>query len=291
MEFGLLEITCGFSVVLLFLQYLYFSYYKFWKIRGVKGPTPAPFFGTFKDVYILKCSMLEQLQKYYNMFPNEPLVGLFARTTPVLMIKDPDIIKEILIKDFSQWMYRNRKIHEKTEPLSQHLVSLEPKSWKPLRTKLSPIFTSGKLKEMFYVINECGDHLSAHLENLTGKPVEVRDLTAKFTTDVIGNCAFGLEMNALADEKSAFREIGRKLFKLDWLRLVKISVREHFPTLFGYLYPVFKEKTMTNFFVSTLKDTIDYREKNNIRRNDFVDNLRDLKKTTTKIGDMGKIHK
>lgn len=62
---------------------------------------------------------------------------------------------------------------------------------------MTPIFTSGKMKMMFDIVNSIGDHLVEVVgkDVQKSKTVEVRTWAARFTADVIGNVAFGLECN------------------------------------------------------------------------------------------------
>ena len=43
------------------------------------------------------------------------------------------------------------------EPLKSMLTSVEGPAWKNLRSILTPAFTSGKLKNMMYIMHEAGD--------------------------------------------------------------------------------------------------------------------------------------
>ncbi|XP_011689080.1 PREDICTED: probable cytochrome P450 6a14 [Wasmannia auropunctata] len=285
---GPFEILCGIAAVVLALYYFLTSTFDFWKSRGVSGPRPIPGFGNFKDVMFNKISIGDYFTKEYNAYKDEPFFGIFARKTPMLIVKDLELIKDVLIKDFTKFADRGHPIFEKAEPLSQHLFSLEPKRWRPLRIKLSPVFTSGKLKEMFCLISECADNLIQYMEKIasTGEPVECRELTAKYTTDVIGSCAFGIDMNALSDEDSEFRKMGRKVFTPTWRTFLRISIRQVFPWLynmFGYVLP---QTDVTKFFTRVIVENMEYRETNNITRNDFIDVLRELKKHPDKLGDI-----
>lgn len=177
------------------------------------------------------------------------------------------------------------------DPLSQHLFALEPKRWRPLRTRLSPVFTSGKLKEMFSLITQCADRLERYIEKLAGKnePIECRELTAKYTTDVIGTCAFGIEMNALSDKDSEFRKMGRLVFAPTWTNILRRRMKQFLPSwlcdILSYILP----KTEVNkFFTHVVVETMDYRDANNIVRHDFIDTLRELKKHPEKISNIGK---
>lgn len=285
----LTEIVIGVSVLLLGVYYWLTSNYDFWRSRGVPGPVPMPFFGNLSDVFFGRLSLGEYLKKAYDDNPREPVFGIYMRRDPVLVLRDPDMIKDVLIKDFSSFSDRGLKTFARAEPLSQHLVNLESARWRPLRNKLSPVFTSGKLKKMFYILLECGDHLDEYLEKLSAKdePVECRELTAKFTTDVIGTCAFGLQMNALADEDSEFRKMGRDIFTPDWWKIVKFRIRDFIPWLYSLLGPLFVDRKMVNFFMKVMKDSVSYRKNNNIVRHDFIDLIMELRDNPDKLGDIG----
>jgi cytochrome P450 family 6 len=74
-----------------------------------------------------------------------------------------------------------------TNPLEGHLFMLNGETWRTLRNKLSPTFTSGKLKGMYPLMMDCGDLLMKGIEKrMTGGEVEVVDLLECFTIDVIG---------------------------------------------------------------------------------------------------------
>jgi len=155
--------------------------------------------------------------------------------------------------------------------------------------KLSPVFTSGKLKEMFSLISECADHLVQYMEKVasSNESVECRELTAKYTTDVIGSCAFGIEMNALSNKDSEFREMGRKVFAPTWKNIFRQRLRQFFPGLYRMLGYILSQTDITKFFTRVIVETMQYRETNNIFRHDFIDVLRELKKHPDKLSDIG----
>lgn len=103
------EILCGIAAVIIALYYFLTLNFDFWKSRGIRGPQPIPIFGNFKDMLFHKISPGDFVTEIYNAYKDEPMIGIFARTTPILIIKDPDLIKNVLIKDFS--VFANRGIH------------------------------------------------------------------------------------------------------------------------------------------------------------------------------------
>lgn len=285
------EILCGIIAVILALYYFFTSTFDFWKSRGVPGPRPIPVFGTFKDVLLKKISLGDYVTKVYNEYKDEPFIGIFFMRTPILIVKDLEIMKDIFIKDFSTFADRGFTTHEKAEPLSQNLFNLEPERWRPLRPKLTPFFTSRKMKEMFLLISECSDHLIDHVDklvrrNVTNEPIECLELTAKYTTDCIGSCTFGIEMNTLSNEESEFRRIGRDVFHQPWTDLLRARIKNFSPLLYDILGYILPDTEITKFFISLVTDSMKYRDKNNIVRHDFIDMLRELKKNSSKMNNI-----
>lgn len=58
------------------------------------------------------------------------------------------------------------------------------------------------------ISNELVDILDKHAVNKD--IVEMKEILARFTTDVISSCAFGLETSSLKNPNAVFREMGRK---------------------------------------------------------------------------------
>lgn len=89
------------DTVLILLYYYSKSKLEYWEKRGVKGPKPLPFVGNYKDVFLGKASVSDSFEDAYNNFKDEQVVGLYVGHTPLLVLRDPEIIKTVLIKDFS----------------------------------------------------------------------------------------------------------------------------------------------------------------------------------------------
>lgn len=103
---GYFEILCGIAAVMVVLYYYITRNYNFWKSRGVPGPKPTPPFGNMREIMFATRSTNEYLTEIYHEYKDEPMVGLFMRTTPILVLKDPELIKDVLIKDFSKFAHR-----------------------------------------------------------------------------------------------------------------------------------------------------------------------------------------
>jgi len=114
---GLFEILCGIAVVIFALYYYLTLNFDFWKLRGVRGPRPT--FGNFKDIIFGKISIGDFSTKIYNAYKNEKMIGIFVGTTTVLIVKDLDLIKDVLIEDFSIFASRGLTTLEKVRILKK----------------------------------------------------------------------------------------------------------------------------------------------------------------------------
>nr|XP_033329019.1 cytochrome P450 6A1-like [Megalopta genalis] len=283
-----LQILSAIALVFVAVYYYLTSSFDFWKSKDVPGPDPIPVFGNTKDVFFRKKHLGVYIRQLYEKYKNEPLIGIFINSTPNAIVCDMDLIKDVLIKDFSVFDHRGVVINGKVEPLSEHIFNLEAKRWRPLRTRLSPVFTSGKLKEMFHLIMECSEHLEKYLVKLEkeGVPIECREVAARFTTDVIGSCAFGINVNALSNEESEFRRMGKKVFSTSLWDTLRFTFREFLPKLYFFIMSLQPYSHLTSFFVRVVSDTIKYREENNVIRPDFVNMLIELRNHPEKLQDI-----
>lgn len=165
------------------------------------------------------------------------------------------------------------------DPLSAHLFNLEGKKWKSLRAKLTPAFSSVKLKRMFYLLAECNEKFQKLIDasSRTDQPLEIRELAAKFTIDVIGSCAFGIQMNALTDEESEFHRAAKKLSKPSYKTTLWRMLRTAIPKLYKLLGVQVIDPGVTKFFKTVVSQMINQRQEHLVKRHDFMDLLIELK--------------
>jgi cytochrome P450 len=98
-------------------------------------------------------------------------------------ISDSNLIKFV---DLS-WS-KNSFIFAITLFVFKSLLSLDGQEWRERRVKMTPIFTSGKMKMMFETVDSISDKLVDVFEKDDdgSREFDVREWTSKFTTDVIG---------------------------------------------------------------------------------------------------------
>jgi cytochrome P450 len=159
------------SVITAILIGLYFYVtrnFKFWHKLGIPYVKPTPFVGNLKECVLLKTTTAEQLQNIYNEHSNKPYVGIFSFDNPSLLIRDVELVKNILVKDFQNFMDRTLSIELKFDPLFGNVLSsLKGQLWRHLRTNLTPVFTSSNMKKMFYLVDTCSKELADCLGKAT----------------------------------------------------------------------------------------------------------------------------
>lgn len=264
-----------------FVIYLINKYLlSYWSRNGFKQLEPTFFVGDIAKVFMLKKSMGEYFQEVYEQHKQHKAVGLYFSYRPALLVNDPEVIQDMLIRDFASFHDRPFHVDEENDPLSGHLFSLSGQKWRDLRIKLSPTFTSGKLKGMFPIIKNCGQVLDEYLvKNVKAgnDVIEFRDLLARYTTNIISSVAFGIENDCINEPEHIFRKMGAKIFQPS-LKMAIIGILFVFtPKIFKYIKVKGSEKVVEDFIFSVVNQTIDHREKNNISRNDFMQLLIQLK--------------
>lgn len=269
--------------VLSAFYYLIQKRYSFWLRRGVPFIKPIFPYGNLKDVG-KKFHSCELLMRFYNENKHRgPFVGLYFFFSPVVLLTDLNLIKNVMSKDFAVFHERHFYHNEKDDPLSAHLFAIDGSKWKNLRTKLTPTFTSGKMKFMFNTVLEIGERLSDRLNVVVSEAdnqcaeVEIKNYWARYTTDVIGSCAFGLECNTLNDKDAIFREMGRQVFEEPRRSMgaqLLVSQMKELANFFGVKQLPDKP---AEFFLNIVKETLAYRQSNKTERKDFMHLLIDLK--------------
>ncbi|XP_017479502.1 PREDICTED: cytochrome P450 6g1-like [Rhagoletis zephyria] len=210
-------------------------------------------------------------------------VGIYILNKPALVLREPELIKSVLIKEFQKFANRFAACDPHGDPLaSNNLFFVRNPQWRELRTRISPVFTSGKIKQMYTLMTEIGSELESHLlkHTKTGNTynTEIKEVCALFTTDVIASIAFGIHANSLKNPDGEFRTHGRKFVNFTPGRALSFIIAFFYPNWVS----TFKVKVFTAEFSSFLRNTINHvmieREKTGTIRNDLIDVLLDLKK-------------
>ncbi|XP_057660420.1 probable cytochrome P450 6a20 isoform X3 [Diorhabda carinulata] len=270
-------------LIVILAVYLYIKWiYSHWKRTGLQQIEPNFLYGNVKNTILGRISIGDLYKNFYAEFKSMGLKhgGIYEFLTPAYVPIDTEIIKCILQKDFNHFMNHGEYVNEELDPLTGHLLALENERWKKLRGKLTPTFTSGKMKMMFPTMVTCTEGLIDILKDYAKiqDGVDIKDVLQRFTTDIIGSAAFGLDCNSLKDPNSEFMEFGRKIFRGSRIRSLKRMICNNLPKSFlSFIRFKRTDRSIEDFFMGVVRSTVDYRESNNIHRRDFMHLLLQLK--------------
>jgi len=147
--------------------------------------------------------------------------------------------------------------------------------WRTMRQKLSPGFTSGKLKDTHDQIKDCIDQLINVIDEklINCDHFELRELVGNFSTDVIGMSAFGLKLDTIKNGNEDFRKFGKKIFQADFKQLFVQAMLLLCPKLVLTLKLKQFPEDAAEFYGSMFRDVLEFRDRNNIVRNDVTQTL------------------
>ncbi|CAF4823385.1 unnamed protein product [Pieris macdunnoughi] len=272
-------VLCG--ILYIYLRQVYSRFSK----HGVKYIKPLPILGNMAPTLLRKCHFVEDLENYYRKFPEERFVGRFEFMVPTVLVRDLDLMKKVTIKDFENFMDHRGFADEAVEPIfARNLFTLKGDEWKDMRSTLSPAFTSSKIRVMVPFMEEVGNQMMALLKKKIeangGKAIEVdvKDLTTRYSNDVIATCAFGLKVDSYVEENNKFYEMGKIAASFKLRQMLMFMAYSAFPALVKKLKLTLFSKETTNFFITLVKDTMHAREVNHIIRPDMIHLLMEAKK-------------
>ncbi|CAH2094094.1 unnamed protein product [Euphydryas editha] len=269
-------------LLVLFATIIFFKFYllikdnfNYWKKKNVPHLPPKLLFGNCSDYILFKKNYQLVVNEICEQFPNEPYVGAFFGTKPVLIVKDPNLVKLVLAKDFYYFSGRENTDYAHKEAITANLFFNGGDKWKVLRQNLTPLFTSAKLKNMFHLIKVCTKEFETFLEEElnVSEEIDVKSTFARFTMECIMNCAFGLRANTFKRDIAfnPFTTIGGKIFETSPINQLKIYLRAIWPSLFyGLGFKLFDEK-IDDFFNNLFTEACKRRSVQESTRNDFVD--------------------
>lgn len=156
-----------FVVCVIVLAYIYLTKsHSYWKKRGVKSVPEPNIFGNFSDCLFVRKPLRDFLSDVYFVGEGEKFIGFYVFDKPFLILRDPEAIKNVLVRDFKNFANRCVAPNHSDYIGSVNIFSLRNPAWKVLRQRLSPTFTSSKLKNMLDLIIETGVDLDTHLQTI-----------------------------------------------------------------------------------------------------------------------------
>ena len=267
----------------------------YWRRHGVpEDPGYFPFGSKMSfDILRRKVPLVKSTENVYKAFPDAAFVGIYGIFGSLsLIIRDLDLAKRILIKDFDYFSERRPHVKVGTDRLDPHsknnrylanmLIELQGDKWKRTRASLTPIFTSAKLKTMVPLIHAVANHCDNFLEKSAAdkKEFEAGDVMRSLACDIIISTGFGYESNSFLDPENLFKENAEKISPRN--NTLKNTFAgflfQFFPRLFGWSGLSILNISAEDFFAKAILKEIKERKVSGEKRNDFIDISLDILK-------------
>ncbi|XP_077994525.1 cytochrome P450 3A24-like isoform X2 [Glandiceps talaboti] len=202
---------------------------------------------------------LERIQTYGKVY------GEFFGGTPTLVVADLDMLRQILVKNFSSFPNR-RSSALRNKPLDAGLGVLQNEQWKNVRTSLTPAFSGSKMRAMSSLLNYIADGLIRNLDiqEKEDKAFDCKDLLGKYVMDSVISTGFGIDIDSQSVPDHPFVTNVQKAMKFKLTDPVFV-IAFFFPFLspiLNYFDIIMFPKDARDYLLKVVDETVE------LRRND-----------------------
>lgn len=259
------------AVTVCVLWYLYASRKRnYWKNQNVPSEPFALIFGPSTKIFYKPIHAIdaERYKKYGRFF------GVFESNKLILFAAEPELVKQVMVKDFPS--LPNRRSFALYDPLLDNMMSIAPvEQWRKIRPAASPAFSTGKLRKMNSLIEDCAVATSEHLKKAASnqEDIDVKQFFGHYTLDVIARCAFATRLDSHSDQTNEFVTKTRQAFS------GRITPRLFFFFLFPGIAKMLRLRPFNSdiflYFKQICQNIIKGRKHNQSRHEDFLQLMMD----------------
>ena len=261
--------------IVILLYYFDRKQFTYWKDKGIPQlDNQTILIGDVKDVVLQR----KPIARFYGdscvPFKLSPIVGVYFSYRPLIIINNVELAKTILSTDFHNFHDRGIFIDPTIDPLTENLFCLPGEKWKSLRQKMTPLFSTSKLKMMLPIIQDSVDildkYISDNLELNESFVTDIRNLSLNFTFTMISSVAFGTQNDCINEPNNLFRLTSLKVLDQSFVNNFRLLSAVFMPKISKAFKICMFDQEVSKFFLDITKETIKHREENNIIRNDFL---------------------
>ncbi|KAL4228065.1 Cytochrome P450 3A4 [Mactra antiquata] len=175
----------------------------FFKNIGVNLEPTLPVIGAFYK--ILTLGILEH--DAYSIKQFGKIHGTYLGNVPTLVVSEPNMIKEIFVKQFCNFPNRMKALYI-SKWWENGIVIASGEHWHYLRSLISPALSTSNLKQTEAMITKClcsgNNYLLNLVDDNSSVDIDIKNVFSALTMDIICATAFGVEMHSLEDINSDF---------------------------------------------------------------------------------------
>lgn len=263
----------------------FFRNFNFFKRHGIIHIPPVPILGAMAPIIFRRTSVANFTRKIYNFNRDTKYIGFCVMTKPVILLRDPQLIKIVLVKSFDTLLKRPC-IDFNENMLRRNLFFLQNDKWREIRRLLSRFFTSGNMKtNMFILISEYAVNFAKFMSTLplAKSDMDMKDVFSRYTNDIIALCAYGIKIDSMKDSTNEFYTCGKNITRMSTI----YSIKYIFIRIFPKLGRMFNIKLLNNsamkYFENSIKTEIATRDAKHITRPDMIQLMMDNRSNKDRI--------
>ncbi|KAM8717486.1 hypothetical protein ACLKA7_004217 [Drosophila subpalustris] len=288
----MLEITLTLILVIVGLFYVFMTWnFSYWRKRGVPGPKPKIFTGNYPSMFTQKQHTVYDLDAIYRQYRDQyDAVGIYGARSPQLLVISPELARRVFVSDFKHFHDNEASnlVDEKSDFfIANNPFSLVGEEWKKRRADVTPGLTVSRIKSVYPVTNEVclklSEWLSRQLRLGAPEGINAKDMSLRFTSEVVTDCVLGLKAESFSDKPTPILGHIQDLFIQNWAILMYFLLISTFPALRSFFKVRFLSIKTEKFFIDLMQNAIDARRAQlavgqKFERVDFLDYILQLAK-------------
>ncbi|XP_051164509.1 cytochrome P450 6B4-like [Leptopilina boulardi] len=281
-----------------FLLYFYLSrqynYFQKNEIPSANGIVLG--LGHMLPVFSEKKSLATLCEDFYNEAKEYSMYGFYELCSPVLLVREPELVKNVLLTNFSSFSENPFKLNyqDKNELFSLNPFFVDGDKWKEARAPHTHSFSSMKLKQITFQVAKIADKMNKYLSKQCKNgefETNLKKLCKKFTGEV-SSTAIGIETHNFEElqpqnSEMTYNERLDKVFESPSFSTVfQQTIRLYLPSLAKLFQLSVTPIEVDQYFRQIAKTIIDNRKMENFIYNDFAQFVINFQKShDTKINE------
>ncbi|CAH0722424.1 unnamed protein product, partial [Brenthis ino] len=198
-----------------------------------------------------------------------------------MVIQTPELARNILTRDFEY--FEDRYIYcGPSDPLgSLNLFTVNNPIWKQMRSELTPLFTSLRLKNITELMNINAVELVKKIKRDhidSNKAVHLKNLFSMYTSDTVAYTVFGIRVSALSDKPSPLWSITSHMVHWTFRRGLEFTLVFLLPGLASLLRFTFFSASANDYIKKLFYNVVEARKNTDqSKEKDLVNHLVKLK--------------
>lgn len=198
------------------------------------------------------------------------------------VITDPELIKRLTIKDFDHFINHNELLADFDRVFGKTLFGMKGQLWKDMRSSISPIFTSSKMKSMFGLLTHHVHDFIKHFEIKAGNgtvDIDAFEVFTRFTADGIATAVLGFEGDCVKNEDSGLFKVCKGIIHsfTSPQAILKFVLGGFFPRAYKYFNIQLNSQATVDFFKRAVVDVMAERDRTKVSRPDVIQLMMNVK--------------